>query len=205
MKKEIFEWIFCVIVAIILALLFRYFIGTPIIVKQRSMYPTLEEGQRLILNRTTRITKREPKKGEIITFEAPSSNYSKWEADLSNPVAKYENEPEGIFNKFIYYFIESTKLSYIKRVIAVAGEHVKIEEGKVFINGIELDEDYLTNDVITESEVFYDFIVPEGYIFAMGDNRTKSTDCRSLGCIPLEKVEGIVLLRFWPFNKITNF
>lgn len=205
MKKEIFEWIFCVIVAIILALLFRYFIGTPTIVKQRSMYPTLEEGQRLILNRTIRITKRIPQKGEIVTFEAPSSDYSKWEADQSNPVAKYDNEPNGILNKFIYYFVESTKLSYIKRVIAVAGEHVKIEEGKVFINGIELDEDYLTNDIVTESNVFYDFIVPEGYIFAMGDNRTKSTDCRSLGCIPLEKIEGIVLLRFWPFNKITNF
>lgn len=205
MKKEIFEWIFCVIVAIILALLFRYFIGTPTIVKQRSMYPTLEEGQRLILNRTIRITKRTPQKGEIVTFEAPSSDYSKWEADQSNPVAKYDNEPNGILNKFIYYFVESTKLSYIKRVIAVAGEHVKIEEGKVFINGIELDEDYLTNDIVTESNVFYDFIVPEGYIFAMGDNRAKSTDCRSLGCIPLEKIEGIVLLRFWPFNKITNF
>lgn len=205
MKKEIFEWIFCVIVAIILALLFRYFIGTPTIVKQRSMYPTLEEGQRLILNRTIRITKRTPQKGEIVTFEAPSSDYSKWETDQSNPVAKYDNEPNGILNKFIYYFVESTKLSYIKRVIAVAGEHVKIEEGKVFINGIELDEDYLTNDIVTESDVFYDFIVPEGYIFAMGDNRTKSTDCRSLGCIPLEKIEGIVLLRFWPFNKIKNF
>ncbi len=205
MKKEIFEWIFCVIVALILALLFRYFIGTPTIVKQRSMYPTLEEGQRLILNRTIRITKRTPQKGDFITFEAPSTEYSKWEADQSNPVAKYENEPKGILSKFIYYVVELNKLSYIKRVIAVEGEHVKIEEGKVFINGVELEEEYLNNDVVTESDVFYDFVVPEGYVFAMGDNRTKSTDCRSLGCIPVEKVEGIVCLRFWPFDKITNF
>ena len=55
-------------------------------------------------------------------------------------------------------------------------------------------------DVVTESEIFNDFIVPEGYVFAMGDNRTKSTDCRSFGCIPADKIEGIVIFRFWPFN-----
>ncbi len=202
MKKEIFEWIFCIIVAIILALIFRYFVGTPTIVKQRSMYPTLEEGQRLVLSRTFRITKKVPQKGEMITFEAPSASYSKWEADQSNPIAKYENEPKGIINKFIYYCMETTKTSYIKRCIATAGDHVKIEEGNVYINGVEIDEEYLQADVVTESEVFYDFVVPEGYIFAMGDNRTKSTDCRSLGCVPLEKVEGIVVLRFWPFDKV---
>lgn len=205
MKKEILEWIFCIVVALLLALLFRYFIGTPTIVKQRSMYPTLEEGQRLILNRTFRITKRIPQKGEIVTFEAPTKEYSKWESDQSNPVAKYENEPKGIVSKFIYYGVEVNKLSYIKRVVATSGDHVKIENGKVFINGVEQKEDYLKDDVVTESEVFYDFVVPEGYIFAMGDNRSKSIDCRNLGCIPLEKVEGIVSLRFWPFDKIKRF
>lgn len=108
MKKEILEWIFCIVVALVLALLFRYFIGTPTIVKQRSMYPTLEEGQRLILNRTFRIIKRAPQKGEMVTFEAPTKEYSKWEANQSNPVAKYENEPEGIVSKFIYYGIEQS-------------------------------------------------------------------------------------------------
>lgn len=205
MKKEILEWIFCVIVAFVLAILFRYFIGTPTIVKQRSMYPTLEEGQRLILNRTFRITNRVPKKGEIVTFEAPTKEYSKWEADQSNPVARYETEYNGILNKFIYYCIETNKLSYIKRVIATQGDHVKIENNKVYINGVEQKEEYLREDVITESEVFYDFVVPEQYIFAMGDNRSKSIDCRNFGCIPLEKIEGIVSCRFWPFDKITKF
>lgn len=201
MKKEIFEWIICIITALIAALLFRYFIGTPTIVKQRSMYPTLEEGQRLILNRTFRISKKTPQRGDIITFEAPSKKYNKYEVDQSNPIAKYENEPKGIINKIIYYGIEINKISYIKRVIATSGEHVKIENNKIYINGVELEEEYLNKDVVTESENFYDFIVPEGYIFAIGDNRTQSTDCRNFGCIPIEKVEGIVILRFWPFSK----
>lgn len=75
--KNIFEWGYCIIIALTLALLFRYFIATPTIVKQRSMYPTLQENQRLILNRTLRITKKSPKVGDIITFEAPSKVYSR--------------------------------------------------------------------------------------------------------------------------------
>lgn len=198
--KNILEWVYCIIIAFVLALLFRYFIGTPTIVRQRSMYPTLQENQRLILNRTFRFGNSVPERGKIITFEAPSKNYETWEADQFNPVAIYNNEPQGLFNKFVYYVLELTKRSYIKRVIALPGEHVKIENGTVYINGEELKEDYLEPDVVTESDVFNDFIVPEGYIFAMGDNRTKSTDCRNFGCIPLDKIEGIVIFRFWPFS-----
>lgn len=199
--KDILEWVYCIIIALVLALLFRYFIATPTIVKQRSMYPTLQENQRLILNRTFRITNKTPEVGDIVTFEAPTKEYTKWEADQSNPVAVYDNEPEGIINKFIYYNLEVTKKSYIKRVIALEGDHVKIENNTVYVNGEPLEEDYLQDDVVTESEVFYDFIVPEGYFFAMGDNRSKSTDCRVIGCIPLEKLEGIVCFRFWPFSE----
>ena len=82
------------------------------------------------------------------------------------------------------------------------GEHIKIEDGKVYINGEEYKEDYLQEDVkTTASGVFTDFVVPENYVFAMGDNRAESTDCRSFGCIPLEKIEGRVVLRFFPFNR----
>lgn len=205
MKKEVLEWIFCIVIALILAILFKQFIGVPTIVKQRSMYPTLVENQRLILNRTIRITKKTPNVGDIITFEAPSKSYSKWDADQNNPVAVYDNEPKGLLKRFLYYGIEITKKSYIKRVIATSGNHVKIENGQIIVDGIIQEEKYLNPDVITESNVFYDFIVPEGYIFAMGDNRSNSTDCREFGCIPLNKVEGVVVFRFWPFNKIKKF
>ena len=199
--KNILEWIYCIAIALVLALLFRYFIGTPTIVKQRSMFPTLKEDQRLMLNRTIRITGRAPQVGEIITFEAPDPTYyDSHEADQTNPIAIYNSEPENIFKKFVYYCLELTKKSFIKRVIAVEGDHVKIEDNKVYVNGELLEEEYLSSDVITTSRTFYDFIVPEGYIFAMGDNRTKSTDCRSFGCIPVDKVEGIVVFRFWPLD-----
>lgn len=203
--KEILEWIYCIVIALVLALLFRYFIGTPTIVKQRSMYPTLKDGQRLILSRTFRITHNYPEVGDIITFEAPDKKISPWQADQSNPVAIYEEKNNNIFSKFKYYVLEIGKTSYIKRVIAKEGDHVKIDGGRVYVNNKELEEDYLADDVTTKSDVYNDFIVPEGYVFAMGDNRDYSDDCRVFGCIPLDKIEGKVLIRFWPislFGKI---
>jgi signal peptidase I len=56
--KDILEWIFCIVVAVVLALLVRYFLGTPTIVKQPSMYPTLKENQRLILSRVEKASKQ---------------------------------------------------------------------------------------------------------------------------------------------------
>lgn len=149
--KEILEWVYCIVIAVVLALLVRYFIGTPTIVQQPSMWPTLKEGQRLILNRTIRLTKEIPNRGDIVTFEAPSKVYvSQADANLENPVAEYNHNINNIFSKFRYYVLELGKDSYIKRVIGLPGEHVKIENGKVYINGEELKEDYLQPNVTTE-------------------------------------------------------
>ncbi len=200
--KEILEWVYCIIIALVLAVLFRYFIGTPTIVKQVSMYPTLVQDQRLWLNRWGRTTKTLPKRGEIITFEEPlKTSYVYSEIDQENPVAQYENKT-GI-RWFINNFLEIGKRSYIKRVIALPGEHVEIKEEKVYINGEELEEPYLQDGVVTDvvGAGFTDFIVPEKCVFAMGDNRNHSTDCRAFGCIPLEKIESTVSIRIWPLNK----
>ena len=200
--KEVLEWGYCIIIALILAMIFRYFIGTPTIVKQVSMYPTLVQDQRLWLNRWGRTTKTLPKRGEIITFEEPAQiSYSSSDIDKNNPIAKY-NEKNG-FQWFVNNFLEIGKKSYIKRVIAEPGEHVQIKDGKVYINEKELEEKYLQPGVVTDvvGTGFDDFVVPENCIFAMGDNRNHSTDCRSFGCIPLEKIESTVAIRIWPLDK----
>ena len=201
--KEVLEWVYCIIIAVILALLFRYFIGTPTIVKQVSMKPTLVQNQRLWLNRWDRTIKKLPERGDIITFQAPSSVYSEEELEGKEPIAKYENDPTNIFSKFLFYVVEYGKDSYIKRVIALPGEHVQIKDGKVYINEKELEEPYLQSGVVTSAKVkgLDDFIVPENCVFAMGDNRSHSTDCREFGCIPLEKIESKVAIRIWPLDK----
>ena len=204
--KEILEWVYCIIIALVLAMLFRYFIGTPTIVKQESMYPTLIQDERLWLNRWGRTTKTLPERGDIITFEEPAKiKYTASEIDESNPVAQY-NDRTG-FDWFIHNFLEIGKRSYIKRVIALPGEHVEIKDGSVYIDGEKLDEPYLQDGIVTDLYVntngvgFDDFVVPENCVFAMGDNRNHSTDCRAFGCIPLEKIESTVAIRIWPLNK----
>lgn len=206
--KTILEWVYCILIAIILALLVRNFVGTPTIVKQESMYPTLKPNQRLILNRLCITFKSEIKRGDIITFEAPSvTRINIEDADMSNPVAIYNNEPKGLWKKFLYYGLEFGKTTYIKRVIALPGEHIQIKDNKVYINGnLYNEEEYLDSSVVTTSldGAFTDLIVPDGYVFAMGDNRPKSTDCRAFGCVPMEKIEGKVAFRFWPLNSWGN-
>lgn len=201
--KNVLEWIYCIIIAVVIAILIKYFVGTPTIVKQSSMVPTFTQNDRLILNRLTRTMKKMPERGDIITFEAPSNNTEELTAEeAKNPIAKYENEPTNWWDSFVYHVLEIGKDSYIKRVIAIPGDHVELKDGKVYLNGEKLDEPYLSDDVITNSVgALKDFIVPENCVFAMGDNREYSKDCRAFGCIPLDKIESTVVLRFWPLNK----
>ena len=205
--RETIEWLICIIVAVVLALVVRYYIGTPTIVQQTSMDPTLKENDRLWLNRWGRTIKQLPKRGEIITFEAPSVTRIQ-NIDYDNPVAIYTYEPQGVLEKFSYYVLETDKRSYIKRVIGLPGEYIEIKNGSVYIDGKRLQEDYLPQGLVTDivqggpnDEFFTNFTVPENHVFALGDNRPGSTDCRSFGCVPLEKIEGTVLFRFWPFEK----
>ena len=74
----------------------------------------------------------------------------------------------------------------------------------MYINDEELKEPYLQDDVVTEirNGIGYDdFIVPDNCVFAMGDNRENSMDCRDFGCIPLEKIESKVWIRITPLNR----
>ena len=203
--NNILEWTLCILLALIIALLTRYYIITATVIKQSSMYPTLKEDQRLILNRVGRTFKQMPKRGDIITFEAPSVTYrTKDDTDLSNPIAIFTDTKDmSLKEKFDYNILETTKISYIKRVIGLPGDHVQIKEGKVFVNGEELQEDYLQPGIVTDDMegIFSDIIVPENTVFAMGDNRNSSVDCRVFGCIPLDKIEGEVVIRFWPLNE----
>ena len=203
--KEILEWGYCIIIAVVLALLVRYYIGTPTIVQQQSMQTTFMPGDRLILSRITKTAKGIYERGDIVTFEAPSTSAIFFaNVNYDYPVAIYENEPKGLWSKFVYYVLELNKTSYIKRIIGVAGDHIEIKDGKVYLNGQELVEEYLDEGVITnmgQYGLFSDIVVPEGYVFVMGDNREHSTDSRCFGCIPVSKIEGKVWIRFWPFSK----
>ena len=198
--REIMEWILCIVIAISLALFIKYFLFTPTLVMQNSMYPTIFNGDRVWVNRLARTFKWELHRGDIITLEAPSHI-------VEGQNIAYYPEHKGI-DGFVYYVVEWGKTSYIKRIVGLPGDKIKILDGVVYINDEVLDEsDYLPEGTPTiidpnvYAHVEDEFIVPEGYVFAMGDNRSFSTDCRVLGCIPIEKVEGRVVGRIWPLDR----
>ena len=83
----------------------------------------------------------------------------------------------------------------IKRVIALGGQSVHLKENQVYVDGVPLEEPYLSDQM----EIHYtelDLIVPEGEVFLLGDNRSNSRDSRDIGCVPLEEIKGKVLLFF---------
>ncbi len=198
--KEIGEWIICFIIAYILYLILNYFIGTISGVKQVSMLPTAKEGERVLIQRPT-IFKKELKYGDIITFEAPIDYDETSTSKNDDNIADYV-EYTGI-NSFIYNFVGIGKTSYIKRVIGVAGDHIVIDDdGFVYKNDVLLEEDYIKDGFTNQNGEYVDVVVPENTVFVMGDNRLMSKDSRSFGCIPISKVNGYVIIRLWPFNKI---
>lgn len=89
----------------------------------------------------------------------------------------------------------------VKRVIAVEGDHIKIENSQVYVNDELLDEPYIHNNY-TEGSI--DMIIPEGKVFTMGDNREKSLDSRyeDVGLVDEKNIMGKVMVRLFPFNKI---
>lgn len=204
--KEVFEWVLCFIIAYIIYLIVNYFIGTVSGIKQVSMKPTAVEGDKVLILRST-VFKRTLNYGDIITFEAPlDKDYTNDAANIdkdypNNLIADYIDYTG--FNKFLYSFMDIGKVSYIKRVIGLPGAHIVIgNDGYVYRNDQKLKESYLKDGSTNQNGPYIDIHVPNNCIFVMGDNRLESKDSRTFGCIPISKVDGYVITRVWPFNKL---
>lgn len=94
---------------------------------------------------------------------------------------------------------------YIKRIIGLSGDRIKVQDGAVYLNGEKLDESsYLKPTVKTYGGAFLqdgvEITVPDGYLFVMGDNRPGSSDSREWGFVSTDKLIGKSMLRFYPVN-----
>ncbi len=88
---------------------------------------------------------------------------------------------------------------YIKRVVGLPGDLIEINKGSVYINGILLEEDYIAEPVAFWYS--HEYLVPEGHVFVLGDNRNHSDDSRRIGPIPYKNVLGRVVAVYWPLKN----
>ena len=206
MKKiyiNIFYGLISIIIAFCFVFLLKTFVGMPTTVKGTSMAKTFYPKEKLILSTWDANFNITPKRGEIVTFEAPSVDFIS-NATSNDSAAIYQENDESLGEKFLHDCLGISKKSYIKRVIGLPGEHIQIKYGKVYVDDTELQEDYIKNGIETDMSLggeFSDVIVPEGYVYVLGDNRISSADSRRFGCIPIEKIEGKAVFRWWPLKR----
>ncbi len=185
--REIIEWILVVVIAVAAAYVIRKYFFQMVVVDGQSMDYTLADGDRLCVlsfNYT-------PDNGDIVVFNPYG--------DRTHP--------------------------YIKRVIATEEQSIYIDDkGSVFVDGKKLTEDYLgthtdrgigfyatpegepvkipeNDSAVIRATAEKPYIVPDGYVFAMGDNRAHSHDCRDIGPVKKEDVVGKAVFRVYPFNN----
>ena len=165
------EWIKEILIAIIVALIILQFLK-PTIVKQRSMEPNFYTNDYVLVSRQSyKLLQGNPELGDVVIFETDMQTDS----------------GEG-------------KL-LIKRVIGVPGDVVSIADGKVTVNGEEIDDSY-TKDQFTSGEVT-DLVVPQDSYFCLGDNRAVSVDSRSdeVGFVERDRIIGKAVFKVFPFKE----
>ena len=173
----VFEWVESAIFAVVVVILLFTFIFRIVGIDGRSMVPTLQNDDRVVISNLFYT----PKTGDIVVLDT--------------------SEDTIFFNGRQY------SKPLIKRVIATEGQTVEVtssESGaqKVYVDGVELKEDYINFQTVARSSGQAKLTVPKGHIFVMGDNRGESLDSRSFGCISVNAIVGRALFRIFPLSEM---
>ena len=200
--KELWEWVYTIVIAVAIAFLIKGFLFDVVKVDGSSMFPTLENNDRLIVTKLG----YEPHAGDIIILDSRYKEREVYFDKLASSQGKDELSKTDKLMKTTFAMPENLKKRfYVKRIIALPGQTIDIRDGKVFIDGNKLDEEYysgITPSIDPRQE--FPQTVEENMVFVMGDNRPNSKDSRSteLGQVPYEAILGKSQLRIWPLNKI---
>jgi len=113
----------------------------------------------------------------------------------------YRWEPIQRGDIVVFRYPRDTSKSYIKRVIGVAGDHVRIEDGQVYVNGEALTEDYVPSEY-ADDRSYPEVVVPPRSFYVLGDHRTMSSDSREFGPVKERYIYGKAVFGYWPMEKM---
>jgi signal peptidase I len=170
--RTIVEWIVVIGCGILIAVTARQFVVQAFWIPSPSMAPTLEVGDRVLVNKLAYRT-HEVNHGDLVVFERPP--------EASN------GEDDEIKD-------------LIKRVIAVGGDTIEARDGLVYVNGERIEEPYLVEGTPTDNLALRE--IPEGTVFVMGDNRTNSEDSRVFGPIDEDTIVGRAFITVLPVSHL---
>lgn len=169
LRDETVAWLKTLGSAAIYATLLITFVGQVARVEGTSMAPTLQDQDRLIVNKLA-YRFADPKVGDIV---------------------------------MLYYPLKPEK-SFVKRIIALERDELRIVDGHVFRNGVALDDSFVPPDYRSHGD-WGPQVIPEGYYFVMGDHRNNSFDSRDWGFVPKFYITGKVQVRWWPMGHARVF
>jgi signal peptidase I len=113
----------------------------------------------------------------------------------------YRIEPISRGDIIVFRYPRDPSKSFIKRVIAVSGDRVRIDGGQVYVNNKPLDEDYVA-PAYEDDRSYPDTIIPPHSYFVLGDHRNMSNDSRDFGPVNSSYIYGKAVLGYWPVNKM---
>jgi signal peptidase I len=150
------------------------FVAQPMRVEGTSMLPNLHDGERIVVNK----------------FLYPLDGWPSERLSLGRPARRGD--------VVVLYYPNEPSTRYVKRVIGVPGDTVRIDGGRVYVNGEPIAEPYLSPRYTRLAEPMRETRVREHHYFVMGDNRDNSSDSRAWGLVPERYIIGKAVLRFWP-------
>jgi len=159
-------WLRDLSIAVAIAAFIIVFIYQPVKVEGTSMMPSLEDQERVFVNKFVyRLESIE--RGDVVVF-------------------RYPRDPSK---------------SYIKRVVGVAGDRIRIDGGQVYVNGQAVNEDYVP-PAYTDARSYPETVVPPLSYFVLGDHRSMSNDSRDFGPVNQSFIYGKAVFGYWPMDKV---
>jgi signal peptidase I len=178
-----------------LALAIQAFIVKPYQIPSESMEPTLDVGQRVLVNRFL-YHFADPEVGDIIVFHPPTGAERGNQCGVQRSPGAACSEPTP----------DRADVNFIKRIVAGPGDRLSIQNGQPVVNGVPAEEDFIKPcSPGGECNLPTEITIPPDHYFMMGDNRGESDDSRFWGPIPRDWIIGKAFATYWPPKKIGVF